>query len=89
MQDMEEQKENLFEIYKKYDYFELRELFKMAKTKEEQDFYVKVSDFLLQKRQLEVIEGKNIRAKVDRAMEDYENGRYLTAEELKKESEEW
>mgnify|MGYP000888398632 CR=1 FL=1 len=58
MQAMDEQKENLYEMFKKYDYFELLELFDMAKTKEEQDFYALVSDFLLQKRQHEVIEAE-------------------------------
>ena len=48
----------LYEQFLKYSYAELKELFKKAKTKEEQDFYITLSDIILQKEQERVI-GKN------------------------------
>ena len=46
---------NLYEQFLIYSYKDLRELFKKAKTKEEQDFYVYLSDLALQKAQEKVI----------------------------------
>ena len=49
---------NLYDQFLKYSYKDLNELFKNAKTKEEQDFYITLSDIVLQKEQERVI-GKN------------------------------
>lgn len=49
---------NLYEQFLKYSYKDLEELFKKAKTKEEQDFYIALSDIVIQKEQERVI-GKN------------------------------
>jgi hypothetical protein len=46
---------NLYEQFLKYSYKDLKELFKKAKTKEEQDFYITLSDMVLQKEQERVI----------------------------------
>jgi len=49
---------NLYEQFLKYSYRDLKELFKKAETKEEQDFYIALSDIVIQKEQERVI-GKN------------------------------
>ena len=54
MERINEQK-NLYEQFLKYSYEDLNELFKKAKTKEEQDFYIALSDIVLQKEQERVI----------------------------------
>ncbi|BDR76142.1 hypothetical protein [Clostridium tetani] len=46
---------NLYEQFLKYSYYDLKELFKKAKTKEEQDFYIALLDLILQKEQEKVI----------------------------------
>ena len=46
---------NLYDIFMKYSYSELKELFKNAKTKEEQDFYMTLSNLVLKKEQAKVI----------------------------------
>lgn len=46
---------DLYNIFKKYSYSELKDLFKNAKTKDEQDFYMMLSNFLLQEKQRKVI----------------------------------
>lgn len=46
---------DLYNMFKKYSYSELKDLFKNAKTKDEQDFYMMLSNFLLQERQRKVI----------------------------------
>ena len=46
---------NLYDIFKQYSYSDLKELFKTAKTKDEQDFYMKLANLVLQKEQLRVI----------------------------------
>ena len=46
---------NLYEQFLGYSYKDLKELFKKAKTKEEQDFYISLSDLVLQKEQQRVI----------------------------------
>ena len=48
---MEKKEENLYELFQKYSYTELKQLFKEAKTKDEQDFYITLADMLLQKKQ--------------------------------------
>lgn len=49
---------NLYDQFLKYSYYDLKELFKKAKTKEEQDFYITLSDMVLQKEQKKVIDEK-------------------------------
>ncbi|OAA84805.1 hypothetical protein WY13_02708 [Clostridium ljungdahlii] len=46
---------NLYEQFLKYSYWDLKELFKNAKTKEEQDFYITLSNLVLQKEQKRII----------------------------------
>ena len=46
---------DLYNMFKKYSYSELKDLFKNAKTKDEQDFYMMLSNFLLQEKQAKVI----------------------------------
>lgn len=46
---------NLYDIFINYSYSKLKELFKNAKTKEEQDFYMTLSNLVLQKEQAKVI----------------------------------
>ena len=46
---------NLYQIYKTYSYSDLKKLFENAKTKDEQDFYMKLANLVLQKEQLRVI----------------------------------
>jgi len=46
---------NLYEQFLIYSYKDLKELFEKAKTKEEQDFYIYLSDLALQKAQEKVI----------------------------------
>ncbi|BCZ46166.1 hypothetical protein psyc5s11_22330 [Clostridium gelidum] len=57
MENINEQN-NLYEQFLKYSYKDLEESFKKTKTKEEQDFYVALSDIILQKEQERAI-GKN------------------------------
>lgn len=52
------EKNNLYDQFLKYSYADLKELFKKAKTKEEQDFYIALSEIVLQKEQEKVI-GRN------------------------------
>ena len=52
---MENKNENLYDIFKKYSYSQLQKLFKEAKTKDEQDFYMALSNIVLQKQQSKVI----------------------------------
>ncbi|MBC2579204.1 hypothetical protein [Clostridium sp. DJ247] len=54
MEKLKEQN-SLYEQFLKYSYKDLKELFKKAKTKEEQDFYITLSDIVLQKEQEKVI----------------------------------
>ena len=46
---------DLYSMFKKYSYSELKELFRNAKTKEEQDFYMTLLNFLLKQKQSKVI----------------------------------
>lgn len=50
-----DEKNNLYSLFNKYSYSELKDLFKNSKTKGEQDFYMMLSNFLLQKKQRKVI----------------------------------
>lgn len=53
---MDENKEKLYEIFLTYSYDDLMQLFKNAKSKEEQDFYVTLSNLVLQKAAEKVID---------------------------------
>lgn len=53
---MEKKEENLYELFQKYSYTELKQLFKEAKTKDEQDFYMTLANMVLQKKQAKVID---------------------------------
>jgi hypothetical protein len=53
--DMEKNEANLYDIFMNYSYSQLKVLFKNAKTKEEQDFYMTLSNMVLQKQQKKVI----------------------------------
>lgn len=55
MENINEQNNNLYEQFLKYSYADLKELFKKAKTKEEQDFYISLSDLVLQREQERVL----------------------------------
>ncbi|MDP4177540.1 MAG: hypothetical protein Q8900_04270 [Bacillota bacterium] len=46
---------NLYDEFLKCSYWDLKELFKKAKTKEEQDFYMILSNMVLQREQKKVI----------------------------------
>ena len=46
---------NLYDEFLKYSYYDLKELFKKAKTKEEQDFYITLCEIVLQREQKKVI----------------------------------
>lgn len=46
--------EDLYEIFQRYSYSQLQVLSKKAKTKDEQDFYMSLSNILLQKQQTKV-----------------------------------
>lgn len=46
---------DLYSIFQRYSYSQLKELFKNAKTKDEQDFYMALSNIMLQKQQAKVI----------------------------------
>lgn len=48
---------NLYDEFLQYSYNELKELFKKSKTKEEKDFYMTLSNLVLQREQEKVISG--------------------------------
>ena len=52
---MENKEIDLYDIFQRYSYSQLKQLFKNAKTKEEQDFYMALSNILLQKQQSKII----------------------------------
>ena len=52
---MENKEIDLYDIFQRYSYSQLKELFKNAKTKDEQDFYMVLSNLILQKQQSKVI----------------------------------
>lgn len=41
---------NLYDMFKKYSYSELKDLFRNAKTKDEQDFYMMLSNFFITRK---------------------------------------
>jgi len=46
---------NLYAKFLQYSYKELKELFKKSKTKEEQDFYMTLSNIVLKREQEKII----------------------------------
>lgn len=52
---MDSKKGNLYDIFLTYSYDELMKLFKDAKSKEEQDFYVTLSNLVLQREAKKII----------------------------------
>lgn len=52
---MNNQKDTLYDSFLSYSYNDLRKLFENAKTKEERDFYVTLSDLVLRQKQEKVI----------------------------------
>lgn len=46
---------SLYELFKCYSYSELKQLFREAKSKDEQDFYMALANLVLQKEQLKII----------------------------------
>lgn len=52
---MENQEVDLYDIFQNYSYSQLKELFKKAKTKDEQDFYIALANMALQKQQSKII----------------------------------
>lgn len=48
-------KKSLYDIFLNYSYDELMDMFMSAKSKEEQDFYIKLADMVLQREQKKVI----------------------------------
>lgn len=53
--NMKDNEINLYDTFKNYSYSQLKDLFKKAKTKDEQDFYMTLSNLVLQKEQAKVI----------------------------------
>lgn len=52
---MEVEKNTLYDMFLNYSYSDLKNLFKKAKTKEERDFYMTLSNLVLQREQEKVI----------------------------------
>ena len=52
---MENKDLDLYDLFQRYSYSQLKELFKKAKTKDEQDFYMALSNLVLQREQAKVI----------------------------------
>lgn len=52
---MENKENSLYDMFLNYSYSQLKTLFKNAKTKEEQDFYMTLSNLALQREQAKVI----------------------------------
>lgn len=55
MYEMNTEKETLYDIFLTYSYRDLKELFKKAKTREEQDFYMSLANIVLQREQRRII----------------------------------
>ena len=53
---MDTSKENLYELFLSYSYDDLMNLFKNAKSKDEQDFYAVLSNLVLQREARKVID---------------------------------
>ena len=52
---METQNNRMYDVFLSYSYSELKKLFKTAKSKEQQDFYIMLSNMVLQREQEKVI----------------------------------
>lgn len=52
---MDNNNEKLYDLFLSYSYADLMKLFKNAKSKEEQDFYVTLSNLVLQREAKKVI----------------------------------
>lgn len=52
---MDNKKLELYDLFLSYNYSDIMILFKNAKTKEEKDFYAKISDMILQREQKRVM----------------------------------
>ena len=50
-----DERNDLYQQFLRYSYYDLKEMFKKAKTKEEKDFYIALSDIVIQKKQEKVI----------------------------------
>ena len=46
---------DIYDIFLKYSYSDLKEMFKVSKSKEEKDFYMTLANMVLQKEQAKVI----------------------------------
>ena len=55
MKDIDIKEINLYDIFLKYSYNDLKEMFKVSKSKEEKDFYMTLANMVLQKEQAKVI----------------------------------
>ena len=55
MKDIDIKEINLYDIFLKYSYSDLKEMFKVSKSKEEKDFYMTLANMVLQKEQAKVI----------------------------------
>ena len=55
MKDIDIKEINLYDIFLKYSYIDLKEMFKVSKSKEEKDFYMTLANMVLQKEQAKVI----------------------------------
>ena len=55
MKDIDIKEINLYDIFLKYSYSDLKEMFKVSKSKEEKDFYMTLANVVLQKEQAKVI----------------------------------
>lgn len=53
---MDNEAKSLYEIFQRSSYSELKGLFESSKTKDEQDFYMALSNMVLQREQLKVCE---------------------------------
>ena len=52
---MKNEEKSLYDIFLSYSYSDVMKLFEKAKTKDEQDFYVSLSNMILQREQMKVI----------------------------------
>jgi hypothetical protein len=52
---MENENKSIYNIFLNYSYSQLKDLFKLAKSKEEQKFYIMLSNMVLQREQEKVI----------------------------------
>jgi hypothetical protein len=55
---MENGNNRLYDIFLNLSYSQLKNLFKTAKSKEEQDFYIMLSNMVLQREQKKIIGSK-------------------------------